>query len=100
MPKTRCLGIPGTKRCNRLIDSRRSRCPACKKATKDERNRQAAQFGPCPQGGICVYCKGLYGPATKTNPFVWMHWPVRFIDGGTTAHPGHKDCNEKHSKNH
>lgn len=100
MPKTRCLGIPGVKRCNVYIDSTQSRCFACKKATKDERNRQASAFGPCPQTGLCAYCQGLYGPATPADPFVWGHHPVRFIDGGRTAVPIHKRCNEQHMKNH
>lgn len=89
MPKTRCLS------CHKLIDSRLSRCEACRLSVKQERSRQARDFGPCPQGGTCGYCHGLYGPATRTNPFVWGHYPVRFIDGGTTAIPMHKMCNER-----
>jgi hypothetical protein len=94
VPKQRCLT------CNRLIDSRafRGRCPRCSKQVKDERNRQAREFGPCPQDGLCGYCHGLYGPATTSDPFVWGHWPVRFIDGGKTAVPMHSSCNEGHAK--
>jgi hypothetical protein len=92
VPKSRCLS------CRKLIDSRLSRCPPCKKAVKDERNRQARQFGSCPQVGTCGYCHGMYGPATRDNPFIWGHYPVRFIDGGTTVIPLHRLCNEKHSR--
>lgn len=85
MPLTRCLS------CKKLIDSRLSRCPECRKALKDERNRQAAELGPCPQDGFCPYCAGTASPS---DPFVWCHHPVRFVDGGRTVVPGHKSCNE------
>ena len=91
MPLTRCLT------CRGLIDSKRTRHPWCAKALKDERNRQAAELGPCPQDGRCPYCKQ---PSTPSDPFVWCHHPVRFIDGGKTVVPGHKSCNEGPAKKH
>jgi hypothetical protein len=91
VPKSRCLT------CRRYIDSRLSRCPECRKGVKGERNRQARVLGPCPQTGLCPYCKQ---PARSDDPFVWCHHPVRFIDGGKTVVPGHKSCNEGPAKKH
>lgn len=87
--------------CRLLVDkkvAKRGRCGECAKAIKDERNRQHRNLGPCPQEGVCVYCKGLYGPPTPSNEFVWGHWPVRFIDGGTEVAPIHRRCNESLQK--
>lgn len=89
MPLTRCLS------CGELIDSKLSRHPKCAKAVKDERNRQAALLGPCPQDGACGICAGFHGPASVDDPFVWHHAPKRFIDGGKTVIPAHKSCNER-----
>lgn len=91
MPKTRCLS------CGRLIDSRLSRCHECAEALKRDRNRTQRSFGPCPQSGRCGFppC-GL--PVRPGDPFVWGHWPGRWIDGETNAVPMHKSCNEGAAK--
>lgn len=107
MPKTRCLGRPGVNKCHKLIDSKLSRCPECAKAVKDERNRQVARFEggwpgskkktPCPQEGLCPYCKEPAYPEFG-DPFIWAHFPIRFVDGGQTVVPAHKSCNEGRAK--
>ena len=91
MPLTRCLT------CGGLIDSKLTRHPECRKAVKDERNRQANELGPCPQDGVCGYCREP-AEAHGKGPLHWGHWPTRFIDGGTTVVPMHKLCNEKYMR--
>lgn len=106
MPKKRCLGRPG-QACNKLIDRKLTRCNDCERAVKHERNRQRAELEggwpgakkrqPCPQTGLCAWC-GEAAFVDGKGPFVWGHYPTRFIDGGKTVVPIHRKCNESYMR--